>query len=82
MTYTIASSPVTLKEVEVEVNETESGLSRIIVRPAALENGSVAIDNLKSGNDYTVRVRAIASDGRRSDFTPATSFTAGNFKWP
>ena len=73
MTYTIPSSPVTLKEVELELNETKLGLSRRIVIPA-LENGSIPIKDLISGNGYTVRIRGIATDGRKSDFTPVASF--------
>ena len=79
VTYTIPSSQVTVKEVELEINETESGTVRRIVRPA-LENGSVAIDDLKSGNVYTVRMRALASDGRQSDLTSARAFTTSKFE--
>ena len=78
VSFQIPDSPVNVTLVEIELNETESGDVRTIIRPAQA-NGSITIDGLRSGNDYNVRVRSIAADGRSSDFTPSTAFTSGKF---
>ena len=78
VTYAIANSSVPLKNVEVQVNETDSGIVSTFIS-AALANGSVPIGGLKSGNDYTVRVRTIANDGRPSELTAPVSFKSGEF---
>ena len=78
VSYNIPTGAVMVKSVEIELNETESGKLRTLVRPAE-GNGSISIGGLKSGNDYNVRIRSIAADGRLSDFTSPTTFTTGKF---
>ena len=76
ISYKLPSSPIGIKSVEVEVQEADTGNIRSVVSPAEV-NGSVSIDGLTSGSNYSVRLRSIAADDRLSDYTNSSSFKTG-----
>ena len=76
ISYKLPASPIEIKSVEVELKEADTGKIRSVVSPAAV-NGSVLIDGLTSGSNYSVRLRSIGADDRLSGYTNSSSFTTG-----
>ena len=77
LSWTIPDSPLTLQNVELELNATDGSSSITMLLPPDL-NGTKLLTDLISGTSYSVRLRSIASDGRTSDFsTPSHVFVTG-----
>ena len=77
VTYSIPSSPAELRDqVEIVVKETDSNTEvQRLTRAAQEIGGSISIGDLTSGTPYSIQLRTIASDGRRSDLTAPVAFT-------
>ena len=75
--WTIPSSPVTLQNIQLELNKTDGSRSDIMNLQSDLT--AKLLTDLTSGTPYTVRLRSIATDGRTSDWSsPAHVFITGN----
>jgi len=73
VTYTIPTSSVEIENVEVELENTATGIKTTVVRPAT--STSIPLDNLTPGTTYRTRTRSLSKDGRASEFSAPVEFT-------